>query len=100
MRSMALASAPVCSLLLVLKLANCSLLVLLVAENWLHGLRFVWVRATHILNDSDAFHICALAVKLSPTATARRLCLYACLWRALKRALFDEFKRRIPKKTI
>ena len=50
MRSMALASAPVCYLLLVLKLANCSLLVLLVAENWLHGLRFVWVRATHILN--------------------------------------------------
>ena len=49
MRSMALASAPVCFLLLVLKLANCSLLVLLVAENWLHGLRFVWVRATHIL---------------------------------------------------
>ena len=49
MRSMALASAPVCSLLLVLKLSNCSLLVLLVAENWLHGLRFVWVRATHIL---------------------------------------------------
>ena len=37
MRSMALASAPVCSLLLVLKLANCSLLVLLVAENW-----FTW----------------------------------------------------------
>ena len=50
MRSMALASAPVCSLVLVLKLANCSLLVLLVAENWLHGLRFVWLRATHILN--------------------------------------------------
>ena len=48
MRSMALASAPVCSLLLVLKLANCSLLVLIVAENWLHGLRFVWVRATHM----------------------------------------------------
>ena len=61
---------------------------------------FVWVRATHILNDSDAFHICALAVKLSPTATARRLCLYACLWTALKRALFDEFKRRIPKKAL
>ena len=50
MRSMALASAPVCYLLLVLKLPNRSLLVLLVAENWLHGLRFVWVRATHILN--------------------------------------------------
>ena len=41
MRRMAPASAPICYLLLVLKLANCSLLVLLVAQNWLHGLRFV-----------------------------------------------------------
>ena len=47
---------------------------------------------------SGVFHICALAVKLSPTATARTLCLYACLWRALKRAPLDEFKRHIPKR--
>ena len=61
MRSMALASAPVCSLVLVLKLASCSLLVLLVAENWLHGLRFVWLRATHILN---AIVVCFIFVPL------------------------------------
>ena len=101
MRSMALASAPVCSLVLVLKLANCSLLAAACGRELVTWFALCLAKSnTHTECHRGVFHICALAVKLSPTATARRLCLYACLWRALKRALFDEFKRHIPKKTL
>ena len=78
MRSMALASAPVCYLLLVLKLANCSL-------------RCLWHRIGYstwfalCLGKSNTHTECQVVcfifvpLPLSPTATARRLCLYACL---------------------
>ena len=98
MRSMALASAPVCSLVLVLKLANCSLLAAACGRELVTWFALCLAKSNTILNAKWCVHICALAVKLSPTATARRLCLYACLWRALKRARFDEFKRHIPKR--
>ena len=87
MRSMALVSAPMCYLLLVLKLANCSLLVLLVAQNWLHGLRVVWVRATHIILNAKW---CVSYLRLCRQVILPLREGFACthvFWRALKHAL-------------
>ena len=98
MRSMALASAPMCYLFLVLKLANCSLLVLLGTELVTWFALCLGRSNTH----TECQVVCFIFAPLpsSPTATARRLCLYACLLESTEARSLMNSNTHNPKKTL
>ena len=76
-----------CYLLLVLKLANCSLFVLLGTELVTWFALCLGRSNTH----TECQVVCFIFVPLplSPTATARRLCLYACLLESTEARPFE-----------